>query len=200
MIINSVLVKKGTSPKEEQTKTVTEPDFSSGDVVITPDAGKVLTQVIVVKDSDLVPENIVKDVNIFGVVGTAETGGGGLTGGYSVVYRSDYFSAVPSWISITLTFVDDTTASYAIKALGGGSRPHDWEHYVGGEDDGAMVLLPGFGPYVWNNVKSVSITAHTEGAGTFPLYLEINGVNVGTTYNATLDRNILVHNGGGGPF
>lgn len=60
-------------PKEEQTKTVTEPNFGSGNVVVTPDSGKVLTQVTVVKDNDLVPENIVKDVNIFGVVGTVET-------------------------------------------------------------------------------------------------------------------------------
>ena len=66
-----------TISKEEQTKTVTEPNFSSGNVVVTPDTDKVLTQVTVVKDNDLVPENIVKDVNIFGVVGTAETGGGG---------------------------------------------------------------------------------------------------------------------------
>jgi hypothetical protein len=73
-------------PKEEQTKTVSSPNFSSGNVVVTPDAGKVLTQVTVVKDADLVPENIVKDVNIFGVVGTAETGGGGLTGGYRVTF------------------------------------------------------------------------------------------------------------------
>ena len=61
-------------PKEEQTKTVSSPNFSSGNVVVTPDSGKVLTQVTVVKDNDLVPENIVKDVNIFGVVGTTRTG------------------------------------------------------------------------------------------------------------------------------
>jgi len=60
-------------PKEEQTKTVSSPNFSSGNVIVTPDNGKVLTQVTVVKDDDLVPENIVKDVNIFGVVGTVET-------------------------------------------------------------------------------------------------------------------------------
>lgn len=60
-------------PKEEQTKTVTSPDFSSANFIdITPDAGKVLTKATVVKSSYLTPENIVKDVNIFGVVGTAE--------------------------------------------------------------------------------------------------------------------------------
>jgi len=60
------------SPKEEETKTVT-PNFANGNEVVTPTSGKVLTQVTVVKDSDLVPENIVKGVNIFGVVGTVET-------------------------------------------------------------------------------------------------------------------------------
>lgn len=67
-------IKNIQGAKAEETKTVT-PNFASGNVVITPDAGKVLTQVTVVKDNDLVPENIVKDVNIFGVVGTVETGG-----------------------------------------------------------------------------------------------------------------------------
>lgn len=66
-------IKNIQGAKPEETKTITSPDFSSGNVVITPDAGKVLTEVTVVKDNDLVPENIVKDVDIFGVVGTAET-------------------------------------------------------------------------------------------------------------------------------
>ena len=44
------------SPEEEQTKTVIDPNFwASGNVVVTPDSGKVLTQVTVVKDNDLVP-------------------------------------------------------------------------------------------------------------------------------------------------
>jgi len=59
--------------KVEQEKTVSNPNFSAGDVVVTPDANKVMTKVTVVKDNDLVAGNIVKDVNIFGVVGTAET-------------------------------------------------------------------------------------------------------------------------------
>ena len=59
--------------KKSKLKTVTAPDFSSGNFIeVTPDVGKVLTKVTVVKSSYLVPENIVKDVNIFGVVGTAE--------------------------------------------------------------------------------------------------------------------------------
>ena len=58
-------------PKEEQEAIVDGFIFQSGDVVVTPSTGKVLTKVTVVKDIDLVPENIVKNVNIFGVVGTS---------------------------------------------------------------------------------------------------------------------------------
>jgi hypothetical protein len=58
------------SPKEEETKTVT-PDFSSGNQVITPTSGKVLSQVTLTKPTDLLPENIAKDKNVCGVVGTS---------------------------------------------------------------------------------------------------------------------------------
>ena len=56
--------------KEEETKTVT-PNFSSGNQVITPTSGKVLSQVTLTKPTDLLPENIAKDKNVCGVVGTS---------------------------------------------------------------------------------------------------------------------------------
>lgn len=62
------------SPKEEETRTLT-PDFSSGNQVIVPTSGKVLRQVTLTKPTELIPENIKKDVNICGVVGTLESGG-----------------------------------------------------------------------------------------------------------------------------
>jgi hypothetical protein len=58
------------SPKEEETKTVT-PNFSSGNQVITPTSGKVLSQVTLTKPTDLLPENIAKDKNVCGVTGTS---------------------------------------------------------------------------------------------------------------------------------
>lgn len=58
------------SPKAEETKTLT-PDFSSGNQVITPTSGKVLSQVTLTKPTDLLPENIAKDKNVCGVVGTS---------------------------------------------------------------------------------------------------------------------------------
>lgn len=59
---------------EEKTLT---PDFSSGNVVLTPDEGyKGFSQVEIDKDVTLIPENVKKDIEIFGITGTLETGGG----------------------------------------------------------------------------------------------------------------------------
>ena len=66
-------------PKEEQQKTIT-PDFSSGNVVVTPTSGKVLSQVTINKDGNLVAENIKKDITVNGITGTLEGGGAEITG------------------------------------------------------------------------------------------------------------------------
>lgn len=62
--------------KEEEVKTV-DLAMASGNQTITPTSGKVLSQVVVKKPATMLPENIKKDVNIGGVVGTLESGGGG---------------------------------------------------------------------------------------------------------------------------
>lgn len=60
---------------DQQTKTV-DLNMSSGNQTISPDSGKVLSKVTVTKPSTMVPENIKKDVNIGGIVGTLENSGG----------------------------------------------------------------------------------------------------------------------------
>lgn len=62
--------------KEEEAKTV-DLNMASGNQTITSTSGKVLSQVVVKKPATMLPENIAKDVNIGGVVGTLESGGGG---------------------------------------------------------------------------------------------------------------------------
>ena len=58
-----------------QSKTVT-PDFSSGNVQVQADSGyDGLSDVTIVKDSDLVASNIKKNVEIFGVTGSYEVSG-----------------------------------------------------------------------------------------------------------------------------
>lgn len=64
---------------ESQSKTV-ELSMTSGNQVVTPDSGKVLSQVTVTKPSTLVPENIKSGVSIGGVTGTYEGSGGGSGG------------------------------------------------------------------------------------------------------------------------
>ncbi|MDY5912564.1 MAG: hypothetical protein SPJ62_11300 [Inconstantimicrobium porci] len=58
--------------KTEQTKTI-DLSMASGNQIISPDSGKVLSKVTVNKPSTLIPDNIKKDVNIGGVVGTLES-------------------------------------------------------------------------------------------------------------------------------
>ena len=62
--------------KEEETKTV-DLNMASGNQTITPTSGKTLSSVVVKKPATMLPENIKKDVNIGGVTGTLEIGGGG---------------------------------------------------------------------------------------------------------------------------
>lgn len=57
----------------QQTKTVNL-SMASGNQTIKPDSGKVLSQVTITKPSTLIAENIKKDVNIGGVIGTMESG------------------------------------------------------------------------------------------------------------------------------
>lgn len=59
--------------KEEETKEV-DLAMADGDQTITPTSGKVLSGVTVKKPATMLPENIKKDVNIGGVIGTLKEG------------------------------------------------------------------------------------------------------------------------------
>lgn len=59
---------------QSQEKTVNL-SMASGNQVITPDDGYALSKVTVTKPDTLIPDNIKKDVNIGGVVGTMSGGG-----------------------------------------------------------------------------------------------------------------------------
>lgn len=59
--------------KEEEEKIVT-PNFSSGNFVVTPTSGKVMTQVTINKDANLIEDNIKSGVTIFGQAGSLVEG------------------------------------------------------------------------------------------------------------------------------
>ena len=75
-IYNIVIAKKlaggGGGGGNYQSKIVT-PDFSDGNPYVYPDTGyDALSSVVIQKDSDLIPGNVKKDINVHGIVGTLE--------------------------------------------------------------------------------------------------------------------------------
>lgn len=60
-----------TTSKPEQEKTAAL-SMSSGDQIVSPDSGKVLSKVTITRPTTLTPENIKKNIEIGGVVGTLE--------------------------------------------------------------------------------------------------------------------------------
>lgn len=82
---------------EGETGTTTvAPDFSEGDMVVTPEDGILLTEVTIQKPENLLPENILKDVDIAGVVGTLELPEGG-----SVPFATGTFKGTGSSTTVT---------------------------------------------------------------------------------------------------
>lgn len=70
-------------------------DFSNGDQPITAPEGTLVKSAVIKKPETLLPENIAKDVDIAGVVGTLESGGGG--GNTSVVAEEEWLDDVCFW-------------------------------------------------------------------------------------------------------
>ena len=98
--------------KEEETKTIT-PDFSSGNQIILPTTNKVLSQVTLNKPTDLIPENIAKDKNVCGVIGTLEGSGGYIV--CIICRRNAPYETSQGYLSYSLdngtTWVNLTSAS-----------------------------------------------------------------------------------------
>lgn len=84
---------KGATPvqpaKPEQAKTV-DLHMATGNQTVLPDEGKVLSSVVVTKPTTLVAENIKKDVNIGGVIGTLEGGAGATEPYIEETYDADW--------------------------------------------------------------------------------------------------------------
>lgn len=104
----TIITNVPSTPTEEKTVAL---DMASGNQVITPTSGKVLSKVTITKPSTMLATNIKKDVNIGGVVGTYE---GVILPTYNGLLR---FASAPtislSNSTLTITAVDNAT-SYAI--------------------------------------------------------------------------------------
>nr|DAE14583.1 MAG TPA: hypothetical protein [Siphoviridae sp. ctrzs15] len=104
----TIITNVPSTPTEEKTVALS---MASGNQVITPTSGKVLSKVTITKPSTMLATNIKKDVNIGGVVGTYE---GVILPTYNGLLR---FTSAPtislSNSTLTITAVANAT-SYAI--------------------------------------------------------------------------------------
>lgn len=73
----------GTTLIPQGEELVVAPDFSDGNVVVTPNDGYMFSEVTVEKPSALIPENIAEGVDVAGIIGTLAAGGGGGGGAFS---------------------------------------------------------------------------------------------------------------------
>ena len=117
------------NPKPEQSKTVEFNPGNANNITVTPDTGYVLSSAQVNKPATMIPENIKKDVNIGGVIGTLESGSFDSTKYCRVLYNSNYpllkgmmiqggLSNLSNYVKATLTFSTATNhTATQIKAL-----------------------------------------------------------------------------------
>lgn len=103
--------------KGEAAETTVIPSFASGNMEVEPEEGKLFNKVVIEKPANLMPENIMKDVNIAGVIGTAEGGGSGEAGliDYKNVYTDTidnhaYFG-LDCFRSVTFTKAESITTN-----------------------------------------------------------------------------------------
>jgi len=98
------------------------PDFSSGNYIVDKGSYDYIDSATIIKDVDLIPENIKKDVNIFGVVGTLESDGDGLESGNVYVYKSGMASETATIGDITVPTSQTELVVTPISTFGTGTK------------------------------------------------------------------------------
>lgn len=155
---------QGGSGAETQTKTVAL-SMADGDQTVTPDSGKVLSSVTITKPDTLIPGNIKKDVNIGGVVGTLESGGG----------------TQPQLHAPTISISEDTLT--ITPAANNGDFVTGWKGYstVGGEEEFSLFgTLPAA-------VTSLDLTTMNLPASTYRFKATASGTN----FQDSADSNVV---------
>ena len=140
----------GTANIPEREQRMLDLDMASGNQIITPDTSiALMDKVTIVKPSTMIPENIKKDVNIGGVVGTMESGGGAQSETW-VWDEGFYFLSGLLLDPITIDFKSNGTEYHSIRA---GTDAQHWYLYYDdteagqGTKDGGMFFDNGYEPY-----------------------------------------------------
>jgi hypothetical protein len=108
-------------------------DFSGGDMVVTPEEGKVFSSLNIPAPENLIPQNIAEGVNIAGIIGAMVAG----AGGPEVRIASGSFSGIrtPYTVEHNLGVIPDFVISYGLM-----SSPNDSCLHVGTSEAGAEKL------------------------------------------------------------
>lgn len=116
----------------EPVEATVDVDWSGGDMVVTPDEGKVFSSVNIPAPENLVPENIAEGVNIAGIIGALTAGGGS-----NVRLASGSFRGIrtPYTVEHNLGVIPDFVISYGLM-----SSPNDSCLHVGTSEAGAEKL------------------------------------------------------------
>lgn len=96
--------------------TIVDLQMSNGNQVISPAAGEYFSKVTVKKPTTLLPENIKKDVDIGGVVGTLAGGGGGGNANYTDYVSENGIVTVPYDLFASVVGGASSTSSSLLEA------------------------------------------------------------------------------------
>ena len=112
------------------------PNFSSGDYIVDKGSYDYIDSATIIKDVDLIPENIKKGVNIFGVVGTLESAEEGFVSGNVYAYRASDTAGTATIGGITVPTSPGETVVTTITTFGTGTKTisvnitDNFEYYV----------------------------------------------------------------------
>lgn len=108
--ITALTISDGEGSPTTGISTTVELDFSNGNQTVTPEDGKFFSKVTVLKPDTLIPENIAKDVDVAGIVGTLIT-----SGSKGAVFASGSFSGAgyPNRITHNLGVIPDVFIVYS---------------------------------------------------------------------------------------
>lgn len=179
--------------KTEQTKTI-DLSMTSGNQVISPDSGKVLSKVTVNKPSTLIPDNIKKDVNIGGVVGTLESGGGGDT---SETWVLNEIPDLSKKFSYDAEFISDGRTCIKISSGGTsvvGQTFYSLRYYFKGDTKNTTVYQTNSGE--WDNVSYRKLTFTTAPTGALLIWLQANGVKQDSTLATQDSKSVTITENG----
>ncbi len=105
----------------EAVEQTIELDFSSGDMTVNPDEGKIFSKVSIPQPETLIPENIAEGIDIAGIVGSMAAGGsnavfasGSFTGTDSDVTIEHNLGIVPDLVFVSASAQSKVISHYSI--------------------------------------------------------------------------------------